>query len=137
MSDNTYGSYDLRCARLTDIKGRHIKEDTLFLNTYDYWTNFHNPNKIYFWWKDELLSKLERNIRRKKYLPVVDILFEKIKAKDIWFNPLDFYKDYDSEKYFELLILWKEKSKKEHLPSRPQFKPYRHKKAKAKKTIRG
>ena len=70
-------------------------------------------------------------------MPVVDILFEKIKAKDIWFNPLDFYKDYDSEKYFELLILWKEKSKKEHLPSRPQFKPYRNKKAKAKKTIRG
>ena len=31
MSDNTYGSYDLRSARLTDIEGRHIKEDTLFL----------------------------------------------------------------------------------------------------------
>ena len=62
MSDNTYGSYDLRCARSTGIKGRHIKEDTLFLRIYDYWTNFHNPNKIYFWWNDELLSKLERNI---------------------------------------------------------------------------
>ena len=68
MSGNTYCLYDLRCARLTDIKGRHIKEDTLFPNTYDYRTNFHNPNKIYFWWKDELLSKLERNIQRKKHL---------------------------------------------------------------------
>ena len=53
---------------------------------------FINPNKVYFWWNDELLSKLESNIQRKwkKHLPVVDILFEKIKAKDIQFNPLDF-----------------------------------------------
>ena len=36
MSDSTYGSYDLRCARLTNIKGRDIKEDMLFLNIYDY-----------------------------------------------------------------------------------------------------
>ena len=64
----------------------------------------------------------------KQDLPVVDILFEKIKAKDIPFNPVNFYKDYDSEKYFELLILWKGKNKKEHLTSRPQYKPYRHKK---------
>ena len=83
MSDNTYGSYDLRSARLTDIEGRHIKEDTLFLNIYDYWTNFHSPNKIYFWWNDEPLSKLERGIQRKwkKHLPVVDILFEKLRLK--------------------------------------------------------
>ena len=71
----------------------------------------------------------------KQDLPVVDILFEKIKAKDIPFNPVNFYKDYDSEKYFELLILWKEK---EQFASRPRFKPYRHKKvlAKARKAIR-
>ena len=31
MSDNTYGSNDLRCIRLTDIKGKHVKNDTLFL----------------------------------------------------------------------------------------------------------
>ena len=83
MSDNTYVSYDLRSARLTDIEGRHIKEDTLFLNIYDYWTNFHNPNKIYFCWNDEPLSKLERGIQRKwkKHFPVVDILFEKLRLK--------------------------------------------------------
>ena len=66
------------------------------------------------------MSKLESNVRRKwkKHLPVVNILFEKIKAKDIRLNPVNFYKDYDSEKYFELLILWKEKNEKEHLVSR-------------------
>ena len=48
MLDNTYNSYGLRCTRLTDINGKHIKEDTLFLNIYDYWTHFHNPNQIKF-----------------------------------------------------------------------------------------
>ena len=92
MLDNTYNSYGLRCTRLTDINGKHIKEDTLFLNIYDYWTHFHNPNKIYFWWNNELLSKLERNIRRKwkKHLPTPEILFEKIKADDVQFNPTNF-----------------------------------------------
>ena len=93
MSDNTYGSYGLRLTRLTDIKGKYIKEDSRFLNIYDYWTHFHNPNKIYFWWNDERLSKLERNIRRKwkKHLPFPNILFEKIKAKDVQFNPVNFF----------------------------------------------
>ena len=43
-----YGSNDLRCIRLTDVKRKHVKDDALFLNIYDYWTNFHNPEKIYF-----------------------------------------------------------------------------------------
>ena len=69
------------------------------------------------------MSKLERNIRRKwkKHLPVVDVLFENIKAKDIQFNPVNFYKDYDSKKYLELLILWKEKNEKEHLRQDPDL----------------
>ena len=46
MSDNTYVSYGLRVGRLYDLKGKSIKEDTLFLHIYDYWTEFQNPNNI-------------------------------------------------------------------------------------------
>ena len=49
MSDNTYGSNDLRCIRFTDINGSHVKDDTLFLNIYNYWTVFQNEGRIYFW----------------------------------------------------------------------------------------
>ena len=64
MSENTYGSFGLRVGRLY-IKGKYVKKDTLFLHIFDYWTNFHNPNKKYFWWHCSLMSKLERHIRRK------------------------------------------------------------------------
>ena len=37
MSDNTYGSNDLRCIRVTDINGSHVRGDTILLNIYDYW----------------------------------------------------------------------------------------------------
>ena len=46
-----------------------------------------------------------------------DILFEKIKAKDVQFNPANFFEHYDSEKYFELFLLWKGKYEKDHLES--------------------
>ena len=49
MSDNTCGSNDLCCIRFTDINGSHVKDDTLFLNIYNYWMVFHNEGRIYFW----------------------------------------------------------------------------------------
>ena len=39
MSDNTYGSSNLRFESISHISGKTIK-DTLFCNIYDYWTNF-------------------------------------------------------------------------------------------------
>ena len=132
MSDNTYGSYGLRVGRLCDLKGKYIKEDTLFLHIDDYWTNFYNPNKIYFLWHTSTMSKLERHIRRKwprgklnKFLPHVDILFDLIKTKDEGIDPT---KILDSEKYFESLILWKKKYEYWYLRERPMFKRHRHKK---------
>ena len=44
-----------------------------------------------------------------KHLPAPDVLFEKIKAKDVQFNSVNFFEHYDSEKYFASLLLWKEK----------------------------
>ena len=92
MSDNTYGSKDLHCIRFADTNGSHVKDDTLFINSDNYWTNFNNQDRIYFWWSSPLLSKLERHIRRKwtTCLPDINISFETIKAKGTQFNPTTF-----------------------------------------------
>ena len=55
MSDNTYGSHNLRLVRLNDPCGKHINLDTLFLNLYDYWTEFHHLHAI-------MRSMIMRNI---------------------------------------------------------------------------
>ena len=84
MSDNMYASNDLHCIRFTDINGSHVKDDTVFLNIYDYWMGFHNDDCIYFWWSSSVLSKLEQLIKKKwkACLPDVNVAFERIKAKD-------------------------------------------------------
>ena len=46
MSDNTYGSHNLQLFQLNDPRGKHINLDTLFLNLYDYWTEYHQPHAI-------------------------------------------------------------------------------------------
>ena len=75
------------------------------------------------------MTKIERNIRKKwvKDFPDVDIILERIKANDQCFNPSNFFEKYDSEKRFELLVIWKEKYDL-RLLERPRFRPYRHKK---------
>ena len=65
MSDNTYGSFGLRCGRLRDTKGEHMKNETLHLHIYDCWTNFHHSHKKFLWYYEILLSKLERHIGTK------------------------------------------------------------------------
>ena len=55
MSDNTYGSDSLRFITINNNRGMNIKSDTLFINIYDYWTNFHST--IYFVEKPEYLTK--------------------------------------------------------------------------------
>ena len=88
MSGNTYGPFGLHIGRLRDIEGKYINEGTLFLHLYDYWTNFHDPNKRFLWWRESIMIKIEKNIRKKwvKDLPDVDFVLERIKANNQRFN---------------------------------------------------
>ena len=61
-----------------------------------------------------------------KFLPDVEVMFERIKAKDGRIDPT---KGLDCEKYFELLIIWKKNFEQWHVQERPKFKRYRHKKS--------
>ena len=65
MSDNTYGFANLRIRRIGNKFGKHILTDTLFINLYDYWTEFHNPQKRHLFWHSYIMWELELNIRRK------------------------------------------------------------------------
>ena len=145
--DNTYGSHNLRLARLNDPRRKHINLDTLLLNVYDYWTEFNHPHAIIgsvAEWSNWVLVKLERNIRKKwsKDLVNVNILFEKFHEKDKFFNPTEFFEEYINEKYFELLIDWKKKHEKNCLEEKLHLNrvQIRHKKILGKsprETIRG
>ena len=139
MSDNTYGSPNLRFESINDISGKRIKKDASFCNICDYWTTFHDRHKRWFWWYSETLTKRERNIRKKwvKDLPNVDIILDKIERGDQSVRQINFLVEYDAEKYFELLILMNEDLERSHEVSR--FKPRRHQKILGKpgKTIRG
>ena len=88
MSDNTYSSHNLRLVQLNDPRRKHISLDTLFLNLYDYWTEFHHPHGF------------------------VRSVAEKFHEKDKFFNSSEFFENYDNEKYFELLLDWKKNMKK-------------------------
>ena len=105
MPNNTYGSLGLRIASLNDCFGKSVKTDTLFINLYDYWTNFHDENKKYYFWHSHFMWKLEMYIRKmwSKDLPNVNIVFDKYKEGDSFFDPRRFLDEFDTEKYFELI----------------------------------
>ena len=111
MSNNTYGSLGLRIATLTNRFGKTVKTDTLFINLYDYWTNFHNENKKIYFCHSHLMWKLEMYIRQKwsNDLPNVNIEFNKYKEGKSCFGPCRFLDEFNTEKYFELLKYSKEK----------------------------
>ena len=140
---STYGSANLR-RRIGNKFGKHIRTDTLFINLYEYWTEFHNPQKRYLFWLSHVMWKLEMNIRRKwwKELPKVNIIFKKYKEEgEEFLDPTRFLIEFDCEKYFELLKDWKLKNGKKYLEEHPylNFTLHRHKKIpwKARPTIRG
>lgn len=60
MSNNTYGSHCLRSARVIT---KHIKFDTLFLNLYDYWNEFHH--KRYFLWHSGAMMRFSDKYNKK------------------------------------------------------------------------
>ena len=119
MSNNTCGSLGLRFASLNDCFGKSVKTDTLFINLYDYWTNFHDENKKFYFWHSHLMWELEMYIRKKwsKDLPNVNIVIDKYKEGDCRF--LDVF---NTEKYFELLKDWKEKCEIYQLREKPHLK---------------
>ena len=136
MSNNTYGSYGLREEHLNDPLGKKIKFDTLFNNLYDYWTLYHDlhqqilRNIVDF--QFSLIAKLKINIRRRwrKNLPNINIVLERYKEADDFFNPMQFLEKFDNEKYFELLVDWKKKNEGEYLEKKPWLNrvPIRHRK---------
>ena len=109
MSSNSYGSLGLPIASLNDCFGKSVETDTFFLNLHDYWTNFYN--KKFSFLHSYLMWKLEMYIRNKwsKELPNVNIVFDKYKEGDSFFDPRRFLDEFDTEKYFELHKDWKEK----------------------------
>ena len=88
MSNNTYGSLGLRIATLNDRFGKSVKTDTLFINLCDYWTNFHDKNKNFYFWHSHLMWILEMYIQKKwsKDLPNVNIVFDKYKEGAFWMS---------------------------------------------------
>ena len=55
MSGNTYGSANLRIRRIGNKFGKHSLTDILFINLYDYWTEFRNPQKRYLFWHSHIM----------------------------------------------------------------------------------
>ena len=93
MSEETYGSVQLRVESIEDKVGKKVKKDTLFYNLYNYWTSYHDPKKRFFWWYNTKLWLLEMCIRKKwnrKTLPLVNIIIKKYIERDEFFNPMEY-----------------------------------------------
>ena len=52
-------------------------------------------------------------------LPNVNIVLEKFKDADEFFNPMEYLEKYDNEKYFQLLVNWKRKNEEKYLEVNP------------------
>ena len=66
---------------INDPRGKHINLDALFLNLYDYWTEFHHPHAVIrsvAEWSNYVLIKLERNIRKKWLKDLVNVNMKKV-----------------------------------------------------------
>ena len=62
------------------------------------------------------MTTLENNIRKKwsKDLPHVNIVLEKYKDADEFFNLIQLLEKFDNENYFGLLVDWKRKNEKDY-----------------------
>ena len=80
---STYRSANLRIRRIGNKFGKHIRTDILFINLYDYWTEFHNLQNKFLLWHSHIMWKLVMNIRRKwsNKLPKVNIILKKYKEE--------------------------------------------------------
>ena len=141
MSDRfeTYGPAEIRTSFMNHEDGKLIKNDSLSENLYDFWSCFDMSYKTFFIWYHPKMAQLEMAIRRKwvttKVLPLVNIVLNKFKEKDNYFNPMR-YLGGDEEKYFEILQQWKIVFEKSFIEQYPHLScaPIRHKKCLAKST---
>ena len=89
-----------------NINIKFFEEETLFMNIFYgyYFTKFLSP---FLSWRDEMIKKLKRNIRRKwsKNLPNVDFFIRQIEKQTSEIDPHDYY--FNSEDYFTKLLFLK------------------------------
>ena len=88
------------------FKIKDFNNDCLFLNIYNFWC-FSNYLSMYYIWRITALDRLKMNLKRKWMtdLTNVNLFIELVERKTEKLNPLNFY--FDSESYFEKLILLK------------------------------
>ena len=119
---------------MNDPLGIKIKFDNLFINLHDYWMLYHHLHRQILRGILDLdcsnVTTLENNIRKKlsKDLRHVNIVLEKYKDADEFFNLMQFLEKSDNEEYFELLVDWKRKNEKYYLEVKPWLNrvPIRH-----------
>ena len=89
-----------------NINIKFFEEETLFMNIFYcyYFTKFLSP---FLSWRDEMIKKLKRNIRRKwsKNLPNVDFFIRQIEKQTSEIDSHDYY--FNSEDYFTKLLFLK------------------------------
>ena len=87
-------------------KIKDFDKDSLFLNIYNFWC-FSNYLSMYYIWGRTALDRLKANLKKKwtTDLTNVNLFTELVERKTEKLNPLNFY--FDSESYFEKLILLK------------------------------
>ena len=88
------------------FKIKDFDNDSMFLNIYNFWY-FSNYLSMYYIWRITALDQLKLNLKRKwtTDLTNVNLFIELVERKTEKLNPLNFY--FDSESYFEKLILLK------------------------------
>ena len=100
--------YEIAIAEIDNgyFKIKDFDNDCLFLNIYNFWC-FSNYLSMYYIWRITALDRLKMNLKRKwtTDLTNVNLFIELVERKTEKLNPLNFY--FDSESYFEKLILLK------------------------------
>ena len=100
--------YEITIAEIDNgyFKIKDFDNDCLFLNIYNFWC-FSNYLSMYYIWRITALDRLKMNLKRKwtTDLTNVNLFIELVERKTEKLNPLNFY--FDSESYFEKLILLK------------------------------
>ena len=102
---------------------KELNKQTLFPNIYYLWCLQHFFS-MYYIWKSTALTRLER--KWTDDLPNVNLFLERMRERDQMIKPTSFF--FDSESYFEHLLLWKIVKEDELLQPRHLIKPKRHKK---------
>ena len=100
--------YEFTIAQIDNgyMKISEFDNETLFINSYDFWC-FVNYMSMYYIWRYTALDRLKRNIRKKwlEDFTNVNLFIELYERKFELISPFDFY--FNSEDYFQILIYLK------------------------------